>query len=125
VPLLIGVKAPGVGLVEYLLQFDVGQGSDQVEQWRDTIPDLGDEFGVLRPGPESCQQQRVAGREVVLLWHERRRWRVHRSDYGIDVARHRRGDLAGQPQHLRALLQAPEEQPELHHRVELVQGELE
>jgi hypothetical protein len=125
VPLLIGVKAPGVGLAEYLLQFDVGHGSDQVEQWREALADLGDELGVLRPGPESGQQQRIAGREVVLLRHERRRRRVHRGDHGIDVARHRRGDLAGQPQHLRALVQAPEEQPELHHRIELVQGELE
>jgi len=42
------VKAPRVGLIQQLLQLDVGHRGDQVEQRREALADLGGERGVLR-----------------------------------------------------------------------------
>ena len=61
----------------------------------------------------------------MLRRDERRGRRVQRADHGVDFRRHCPGDLAGQPQRFPALVQGPEKQPELHDRVDLVQGELE
>ena len=42
--LLLGVNAPHVGLIEQLLQLDVGHRGDQIEQ-RQALADPGDELG--------------------------------------------------------------------------------
>ena len=80
---------------------------------------------MLLRGPEPGQQQRVPGREVILPRHERRWRRVDRRDHGVDARRHRGRDFTGQQECLRALVEAPEKQPDLHDRVDLVQPELE
>jgi hypothetical protein len=123
--LLVAVNAPRVGLIQQLLQFDVGHRGDQVEQRREALADLGGERGVLRSGAEPGQQQHVAGRQMLFRRDERCRRRVQRAGHGVDLRRHCPGDLAGQPQRLPALVQGPEEQPDLHDRADLVQGELE
>ena len=42
---------------------------------------------------------------------ERRQWRVHHSDYRIDIQRHRRCDVVGQPQCFLAAVKAQKNSP--------------
>ena len=45
--LLVDVVPPGIGLVEHALQRHVRHWGDHVEQWRDSLADMGDEPGML------------------------------------------------------------------------------
>ena len=57
---------------------------------------------------------------MVLLGDERRGRRVERPNDRVDVHRHRGDNLAGQPERRTPLIQAPEEQAELNHWIDLV-----
>ena len=68
---------------------------------------------------------RVAGLELVLLGDERSRRRVQAADHHVDVRRQRGDHVPRMAQGGSALVQAPEQEAEVHHRAGLVQLELE
>ena len=107
--LLVAEQTPGVGFVEQLLELDVRHRADELEQRRESLPDLSRDPHVLLCRTESGEQQRVAGLEVVLLGDERSRRRVQTGDHRVEVVRKRRNDLPSEPQHFRSLVELPEE----------------
>ena len=115
--LLVGVQAPGAALVEHLLQPDVRDRRDQLEQRRQRLPDRRDDRGVLLGRAEADDEQRVAGREVVLLGHEGGRRRAQAGDQEPSVGRQRLDEVARLKRSAsRPRSSAPEEEAEVDHR---------
>jgi hypothetical protein len=81
---------------------------------------------VLLRAVEPDDHQRVTGCEVVLRRDERRGRRVHgrRDEHAAGLGQTRDG-VPARPERLTALVETPEQQPEMHLRADLVQGELE
>ena len=74
---------------------------------------------------EAGDQQRIPGAEVMLLWDERGRGCVQAGNHCVDVMRQGADHISSHAQHLRPLVESPEEQPELDQRADFVQPELE
>jgi hypothetical protein len=92
---------------------------------RQRVADRREELRVLLRRAEARDQQREARLQLVLLRHEGRGRRAQAGDQRAHVLGQRDHGVAREAQRVDALVDAPEEQPQLRERVDLVQVELE
>ena len=123
--LVVGVEAECVGLVEHLLQLEVGHRRHELDDRRQLAADPRDDGVVLRSRPEAGDQQRDARNMVVLFGDERCGRRTHAGDDDVQLVRERRDHVLGEPEDLRRASDRPEKEAELHHRTHRVQPEVE
>ena len=123
--LVVAEEAPGVGLVEHLLELDVRHRRGEVDERRYGGSGPVEHRSVLLRRAEADDHHGVAGLELVLLGDERRRRRVQAADHDVDVRRQRGDHVPRVAQGGSSLVQAPEQEAEVHHRAGLVQLELE
>jgi hypothetical protein len=87
--------------------------------------DRGQHASVVLRRAEADHHHDVTRHEVKLLGHERCRWGIDADDHSVRVSGERAEQVPAEPQCLGALVEVPEEHPQINQRTHRVQLKLE